>query len=66
MNVERGKMSEFDKDDKKSTMTQLLLDNQHRSKMALAQHLTDTRETVVGCVGLFSGTFPEVANGDER
>jgi hypothetical protein len=33
---------------------------------ALAQHLTDTEVSVVGCVGLFSGRVPEVTNGDDR
>lgn len=33
---------------------------------ALAQHLTDTEVSVVGCVGLFSGRVPESANGVER
>jgi hypothetical protein len=33
---------------------------------ALAQHLTDTEVSVVGCVGLFSGRVPELTNGDDR
>ena len=33
---------------------------------ALAQHLTDSEVTVVGCVGLFSGRVPERTIGDER
>jgi 2-polyprenyl-3-methyl-5-hydroxy-6-metoxy-1,4-benzoquinol methylase len=33
---------------------------------ALAQHLTDTEVSVIGCVGLFSGRVPELANGDDR
>jgi hypothetical protein len=35
-------------------------------KWALAQHLTDTEVSVIGCVGLFSGRVPELANGDDR